>query len=97
MEGSSQDSKEHKTGFQIKNAKPPIFKSWLLFFIVATLGGALVGAIVGGIVGGVMGLMGATLDRIGYVGQILGYIVSIPVSYFSFVWSVNKFIVSKPN
>jgi integral membrane sensor domain MASE1 len=63
-------------------------KAWILFFLVATVGGFLAGAVIGGIVGFGIGLanLGNPEKVVSYTPlfQILGFIVALPVSFFTF-------------
>ncbi|WP_372016419.1 hypothetical protein [Pseudoxanthomonas sp. 10H] len=72
----------------------PYLKSWLLFFLIATVGGGLIGMVMGAIGGIVMGSMGMPVVQIGLVTGALGFIIGIPISFFSFRWSVARFIVA---
>lgn len=73
----------------------PFFKSWLVFAAISTFGGGLLGAIVGMIIGGIMGGAGATIATIQVVTGIVGLLLGLPISYFTFKWSVKKFIVAQ--
>ncbi|MBB5358592.1 ABC-type antimicrobial peptide transport system permease subunit [Rhodanobacter sp. ANJX3] len=75
--------------------KPHYLKSWFLFFLVASIGGGLVGGLFGVITGGVMGAAGVPLDRIALICKILGFLVSVPISFFTFRWSVSTYIVDQ--
>jgi len=75
--------------------KPNYLKSWFLFFLVASIGGGLVGGLFGIITGGVMGAAGVPLDRIALICKILGFLVSVPISFFTFRWSVSTYIVDQ--
>lgn len=72
-------------------------KAWALFFLVATVGGFLAGAIVGGIAGFGIGLTNAgNPERIASftpLFQALGFIVALPVSFYTFKWSISRFII----
>jgi hypothetical protein len=74
---------------------PKIFKSWIMFFLVASVGGGVFGAVVGGILGGILGASGSSVETIQLVSTVVGLMLSIPISYFAFSWSVNKYIVSQ--
>lgn len=68
-------------------------KSWLLFFLIATIGGAVAGGILGVVGGGVMGAGAVPMDRIILVCKILGFLAGMPISFFTFRWSVRTYIV----
>ncbi len=74
-------------------ASPPIFKAWLLFFLAATFIGFGVGLAVGAVAGGIMGTAGVDVQTIEIVGQLGGFLLSIPISYLSFRWSVRKYLL----
>lgn len=48
---------------------------------------------VGFAAGVVMGAAGMDIASMTLVGQILGFIVSLPVSFATYRWSVEKFIL----
>ena len=75
--------------------QPNYLKSWFLFFLVASIGGALVGGLFGVVTGGVMGAAGFPSDRIVLICKILGFFVSVPISFFTFRWSVRTYIVDQ--
>lgn len=68
-------------------------KSWLLFFVVASIGGAVAGGLFGLMAGGVMGAAGVSLPRITLVSRIVGFCISVPISFFTFRWSVRTYII----
>jgi uncharacterized membrane protein len=70
------------------------FKSWLIFFLVASVGGGILGMVFGGLLGGVLGAAGVPIKTITVVGGIVGLIISVPISFFTFKWSVRKYIVA---
>ena len=69
--------------------------SWAIFFVIASVGGMLAGLIVGGIAGGILGVLGVSKSLIATVGGSLGFLVSLPISYFSFRFAVRKFLLPK--
>jgi integral membrane sensor domain MASE1 len=71
------------------------FKAWLIFFLVATLGGAIVALIIGSFVAAFMGAGGASLAQMTKVNQIIGFIIAIPISYVTFRAVVGKFLFPK--
>ena len=72
----------------------PYAKSWFLFFLIATVGGGLLGVIVGAILGGLLGAAGVPLTSIKLICGIVGFVIALPISFFTFQWSVRKFIVN---
>ncbi|MHC4159884.1 MAG: hypothetical protein ACYSSO_12480 [Planctomycetota bacterium] len=77
------------------NGKVKYFKAWIIFFLVSVVAGFFLGAIAGGVVGGILGIMGVGLDVIRVAGAVAGFIISIPVSYICYRWTVSKFILSQ--
>lgn len=70
-------------------------KAWALFTVCATVGGIIVGALVGAIVGGVLGALGAPVRTISVLCGVLGFVLSLPISYLLFRLFVSRFIVGK--
>lgn len=72
-------------------------KPWLIFFVVLTLGGAVVGGIAGLAIGIVIAVAGGGSDpqTMRIAGKIAGYIASVPVSFLVYKWSVKKFILKQ--
>jgi len=68
-------------------------KAWIIFFLVATVGGGIAGGMVGGLLGGILGIAHVDLETIKRVGMIAGFIVGIPISYIVFYWVTSQFIV----
>ena len=75
------------------NEKPNIFKAWIIFFLVATLGGALVGGLGGGIAGLIIGLRGGNIETYKFLVQVISFILALPISFLSYKWTVEKFIL----
>ncbi len=73
---------------------PKYFKAWLIFFAIATVGGGIAGGILGAILGLVLGLAGVDLSMIKIAGGVVGFLVGVPISYFTFRWVVATFIVN---
>lgn len=72
-------------------------KSWAVFFALSFLGGTIAGALTGGLAGGVLGALGAPRGLVATVSGGLGFLVSLPISYFSFRFAVAKFLLQKQN
>lgn len=70
-------------------------KVWAIFFVIAFVGGTVAGAIVGGIAGGILGALGSPPRVISVISGLLGFLVSIPISYFSFRFAITKFLLPK--
>ncbi len=69
--------------------------AWFLFFICATIGGAVAGFIGGALIGAVLGAFGSSPEIIRAAGAIVGFIVAMPVSYIVFRLVVARLIVAK--
>ena len=69
-------------------------KAWLVFFLVATVAGGLFGAIVGAVLGLVLASLGFGITAIQIAGGIVGFVLSVPISFFTYRWSVQRFIVA---
>lgn len=72
------------------------FVAWILFFLCATVSGAIVGAVCGAIMGVVFVASGIRdTDSLRLVGAVTGFVVSLPISYLFFRVFVGKLIVAK--
>ena len=69
-------------------------KSWAIFFLLSSIGGALAGAIAGGLVGAVLGSSGVPMPTIKFATAIVGFFAALPISYFAFRWSAAKYLVA---
>jgi hypothetical protein len=69
-------------------------KSWALFFLLSSVGGALTGAIAGGVVGAVLGGSGVPISSIRIATGIVGFVAALPISYLAFRWSAAKYLVA---
>jgi hypothetical protein len=72
---------------------PPYFKSWLIFFLVSAVGGGIGGAAAGSITGVIAQALGYNMTALQIASGIAGFVVSMPISYFTFKWSVSKYLV----
>lgn len=71
------------------------FKAWLLFFLVATVGGGIVGMIIGAFVAAFLGAGGMPLPQMTRILRIVGFLVALPISYVTFRAVVGKFLFPK--
>jgi len=79
-----------------KIMKVKYFKPWILFFIVGSVGGGIAGFIVGLFSGIIMTIAGVESQPMhALVGGVAGYIISIPISFLVYKWSVKKFVLSQ--
>ncbi len=77
-----------------KKEETPIFKAWILFYLVSTVTGLIVGGIMGFIVTAFIDLVLGSDFRFGYIGgQVLGFFVAIPISFIVYRWSVKEYIL----
>jgi len=68
-------------------------KAWVLFILLATICSAGAGMLVGAVAGAAMGAAGVELSTIMRIGQLLGFLVSLPISFIVFRWSITKYIL----
>ena len=74
-------------------------KTWVLFFLCVSVGGAIAGGIAGGIAGFVLGIVGAMrtlpIETFKLFCGIAGFVASLPVHFFVFRFFVARLIASK--
>jgi hypothetical protein len=75
----------------------PFIKSWLMFFLIATVGGGALGAAAGAVIGGLLGASGASMSTIKIASGAAGIVLGLPISYFTFKWSVSKYLIGHPS
>lgn len=71
------------------------FKAWLIFFLVATVGGGIVGLVVGSFVAAFLGAGGMSVPQMTRILQIVGFVIAIPISYITFRAVVGKYLLPK--
>jgi membrane protein implicated in regulation of membrane protease activity len=71
------------------------FKAWLLFFLIATVGGGIVAMIIGSFVAAFLGAGGMPLPQMTRILQIVGFVIAIPISYVTFRGVVGKYLFPK--
>ncbi len=71
------------------------FKAWLLFFVIATVGGGLAGIIMGAFIAAFLDAGGMSLAQMTRILQVAGFIIAIPISYFTFRGVVGKYLFPK--
>ena len=69
-------------------------KPWIIFFALSFVATTITGAIIGGIAGALMAMTGGA-RFISILAAFLGFLVSLPISYFCFRFAVSKFLVPK--
>jgi putative flippase GtrA len=73
--------------------KPPYIKAWVIFFLIATVGGAILGAIIGAFLGIALTIARVDLGTIKVVAAVIGFLIGIPLSFVTFKWVVSEYIV----
>jgi putative flippase GtrA len=71
------------------------FKAWLLFFLIATVGGGLLGLVIGSFVAAFLGAGGMSLAQMTRILQIIGFAIAMPISYITFRAVVGKYLFPK--
>jgi putative flippase GtrA len=71
------------------------FKAWLLFFLIATVGGGILAMILGSFVAAFLGAGGMPLAQMTRILQIIGFVIAIPISYLTFRAVVGKYLFPK--
>ena len=71
------------------------FKAWLIFFLVATVGAGLIGLITGSLVAAFLGAGGMPLPQMTRILRIVGFVISVPISYITFRAVVGKYLFPK--
>jgi len=71
------------------------FKAWLLFFLIATVGGGLVAMVLGSFLAAFLGAGGMPLAQMDRPLKILGVVIGIPISYVTFRAVVGKYLFPK--
>lgn len=74
--------------------KPKFFKAWIIFLIIASIGGGVAGGMAGMVAGLLLSGSGFTQQQMFLIGQGLGLLVSLPISFLTYRWSVKEFILS---
>src|SRR2546421_10582670 len=69
--------------------------AWAIFFVCALVGGGVVGFILGAIAGVILAAVGVSIETIPIITGILGFLISLPISYLCFRFVVGKFVVEK--
>ena len=75
------------------NKDIPYLKTWAIFFVIATIGGVVAGAVSGAVIGGILGASGVSLSTIPLVTGAVGFLLAMPISFFTFKWAVSTYIV----
>ena len=77
------------------NVKVDYLKPWAIFFALSFVAATVAGAIIGGVTGGVLAVIGAAPRFISILAAGLGFLISLPISYFCFRFAVSKFLLPK--
>ena len=70
-------------------------KAWAVFWVLSTVGGAIIGFVAGAMLGFIMGGLGFPTRTIALVCGGLGFLLGIPLSYLLFQFSVRMFLIPK--
>jgi hypothetical protein len=70
-------------------------KAWAFFWVLSTIGGAVLGAMGGGILGFILGGLGVRMHTIKLLCGAFGFLLGIPVSYLFFQLAISKFVLTK--
>ena len=71
-----------------------VLKAWIVFFLVATVGGMILGGVLGGVIGAVLGASGVPIKQLQIISFFAGLIVGIPLSFFTYWWTIKAFILN---
>ena len=71
------------------------FKAWIIFFVVSQAAGFALGACLGGALGLAMAGGGVDTTMIQIAATGLGFLLSVPISFLCFTWSVQTFVVPR--
>jgi len=69
-----------------------VFRVWIGFFLLTGVCSMLAGALLGGITGGILAAAGANLNGIRLASGVVGFLASMPISYFFFRRAVRKLV-----
>jgi hypothetical protein len=70
-------------------------KAWGVFWVLSTVGGAVIGFVAGAMLGFVLGGLGFQARTIAVVCGGLGFVLGIPLSYVLFRFSIRMFLIPK--
>ena len=71
------------------------FKAWLLFFLIATVAGGMLGMMIATPLAAFLSAQEVPLRVLGIILQIVGLIIAMPLSYFTFRIVVGKYLFPK--
>ena len=71
------------------------FKAWLLFFVITTVGGGILGLIIGSFAAAFLGAGGMPLQKMTRILQVIGFVIALPISYFTFRGVIGKYLFPK--
>ena len=70
-------------------------KAWAIFWIASTISGSIIGFIGGAMLGLILSALGASIPTVKVLCGGLGFLLSIPISYICFQFSIRKFLLPK--
>lgn len=74
-------------------SQKPWLKAWAVFFLISWAGGLIAGAVASGPLHFILSLAKVTETSRHNAISVLGFIVSLPVSYGVYVWSVRRYLL----
>jgi len=75
---------------------PRFFKAWILYTLTCAIAILAVGAVVGLVVGVILGAAGCTDKTLDFVSHILGIVLGLSISFYTFRWAVSEVLFSQP-
>ena len=69
------------------------FKSWVIFFVVATVGAFIAGAVIGFFAGIIIAMLGYPVEGASPYLKLFGFAIGTVVSFFCYKWTVTQYIV----
>lgn len=79
----------------VKFSEQTMLKAWGVFFILASVSGLIAGAFAGGLTGVLVVSVTGSEGNIPIYAGIAGFAAALPCSYFSFRFSVRKFLANE--
>jgi hypothetical protein len=70
-------------------------KPWAIFFVLSFVAVTIATVVIGLVIGGILKVVGASPAFVATVSSGLGFLVSLPISYFCFRFVVAKFLLPK--
>jgi hypothetical protein len=74
---------------------PRFFKAWLLFNLIAGIGGFLAAVVIGFVLGFILAIVGSTHQTIKLICQAAGLVTGLAISFYVFKAVVSDVILAK--